>query len=182
MTKKLLLYLFFSLSFPILNYSQNCAGSCTWTITSSDTSSYTINIGQTLCVQSAGVAKGHIVLSGGTICVNNGGVLNTSNLSLNQGVVNNFGTIMHDGNFSLASGSITLNNNDGGTLNILGDLTISNVGVSFTNQGTVNITGNIIMSAGSIVNNDTMNYANITKTGGTNTNNATVNCCGGNSY
>lgn len=172
MIKKILFYLVLSL--PILTYSQNCTNSCTWTVFSSDTSSYTINTGQTLCIQTNGVVKGSIVLAGGLIC--SSGVINPSSLICTSGSISNYGTLMYNGNLALTTNGFSLVNNTGATLNVLGTLT--NAGASISNQGTVNITQSITMSDGSISNSGTMNYLDINKTGGTNENTGTVNCCG----
>jgi hypothetical protein len=176
MIKKLIFSLLIFTS--AFTYSQNCTETCTWTISSADAGSYTVNAGQTLCITSDGIAKGTITLAGGIIC--NAGVIYSSSFSCNQGTINNYGTITCTGNLSLVNDSLTINNNTGGTINVLGTLAISNAGAAITNsdQATVNIDGTITMSAGTITNTGTMNYPDINKTGGTNTNNGAVNCCG----
>jgi len=174
--KKQLVAITILLLSSILSFAQNCGESCTWTVTTADATDYTVNSTQTLCITEDGVAKGHITLSGGTIC--NDGVINTSLFTCTLGSLNNYGTLMYTGNLSLSADNLMLNNKLGATLNVLGTLTLSNSGSTLTNQGTVNCSGNIILSAGTIINSGTMNYSDITKTGGTNTNSGTVNCCG----
>ncbi|MCC6689934.1 MAG: hypothetical protein IT235_00230 [Bacteroidia bacterium] len=167
-------FFFFVFLYPFFLFSQNCSN-CNLTITAADTAAYTINTGQTLCITETGVAKGKIIISGGTIC--NKGSINPAALTCTAGTIINYGTLMLSNSLSINTPGFTLNNAAGATVNVIGQLTISKAESVFINSGTVNITGNINLSAGTINNSGTMNYANLNKTGGTNTNTGTVNCC-----
>ncbi|MCA6435647.1 MAG: hypothetical protein ACK5QC_09245 [Bacteroidota bacterium] len=125
-------------------YGQSC-GSCNISINSLDSSSYTINQGQTLCLDSNAVFVGTITINGGVVC--NKGLLSPKQLAFHTG-----GTLYNYSNISL-SGSFSLGNNcvlevkDGSTFNISNGVFNINGG-QVTNDGVITVIGAINFNAG----------------------------------
>lgn len=138
--------------------SQSC-GTCSINITSLDSSSYTVNSGETFCVDTTGNFVGTITLNGGTIC--NRGVFSAKVLTINNGVLSNYSNLSINTNASFGS-SCQLNNYGGAILNVNGSLTVS--GASIVNDGIINIYQNI-SNSGSVTNTNIINCYQLTGSG-----------------
>ncbi|MCO6501133.1 MAG: hypothetical protein J5I47_12265, partial [Vicingus serpentipes] len=121
-------------------YAQ-CAAGCTWTVTGSNSTNCTVNAGQKLCITSTGDYSGDLTLNGGTVC--NNGTLR-SDITFNSGRIDNYGdlTFSWGSGFLLSTGDSVYNYS--GTINFLGNLTISGGAVFINNQ-------DVIFSAGKSV-------------------------------
>lgn len=141
------LLLFSGLLLSIFSFAQ-CT-SCTTTISGTDPADRVVGLGQTLCIQSGGMATGRILISsGGKVC-NQGHIHNTNILIMAGGELDNYGMIMSDSllvsgpgavlnNFGsitddrlAATGGGTINNNGSISFSIFGDSTCT-----VNNQGT----------------------------------------------
>lgn len=138
---------FWVLIFFVTSYQgQNCS-SCNTVISSYDTLSYTIENGQTFCIDSTGNFQGAIILNGGTIC--NKGYFNPENITFNSGTIDNYGNATIPITLLLGASKV-INNKTDAIINFFGDLTLN--GGTFTNYGISNITQNLTNSSGSITN------------------------------
>jgi hypothetical protein len=174
--KKLSILLLVICVFCLAANAQISCSNCTYSISDLSKDNYTLTTGQTLCITSTGIIQGTITLNGGTIC--NDGVFSPTSFTYTQGSFNNGGVIIYTGTIDLNATGIVVDNNSSGTINVTGGITISNANVQFTNNGTLNTTQDIAVTAGTIINNGTLNYNAISNNGGTYTNNGTANCCG----
>lgn len=113
---------------------------CTSSVTNNNTSSYSVNTGQTLCINANLTYTGNITLNGGTLC-NNGTVQNITFLS---GTFNNYG------NYVKTTGSVIFNNTALLTINGLpgSSVNINNVDMfngantTFNVNSKMQVTGN----------------------------------------
>ena len=147
---KFILLALFLMSISAVN-AQSC-GNCTVNITDYNTLSYTVNTGQTFCVDTTGIFEGVITLNGGTVC--NKGTFNPNTITFNSGTINNYANMMLDNNFTLNTGAILLSDSSAVTT-FRGDFTIN--GGSFTNNGISNIKNNITFSSGTFSNSAVVN-------------------------
>jgi len=166
----------------------SCLESCTYTITAADAGTYTVNLGESICLESGAMFTGIINLYGGTL-INNATTtqtftLNTSSFDPN-GVVNNFGSISFPSNHVLGD-SITVNNE--GTMSFGGDLDILN-GTVYNNIDSTYITDELML-AGDLNNSGDMivgltitgsNSSNLSNSGTIEANNITMNSTWSNS-
>ncbi len=121
------------LSFLTIGLEANaqCGSGCTTTISTANSSNFTIVTGQKLCITSTGSVSGLITIaSGGTLC--NEGAVNSPNLWVAGGIFNNYGTINTNQLMVSQSGDFM---NDG-TASIDSLLVIDNSS-TFTNSGTL---------------------------------------------
>ncbi len=143
-----------------ISRGQSC-NNCNSIISGYDTLSYTVNSGQTLCIDSSAIVSGTITLNGGTIC--NKGFINAKAFNFNSGTINNYSNITL--NFSLV---IPLNSNliidSNAVINLNGGLTNNG---TITNTGFINTTDNV-QNNGSVTNNNVINCDHLTGAGITN--------------
>ncbi len=137
----LLLYLFFFLSISPYTVLSQCPGTgCTYTITGTDSGTYTVNNGEKICLDPGADFTGTVDLNDGEIinCATNP---QTFSFAVSPtGVINNYGIIEYPLSHTFPNG-LTFNNFL--TLNTTDNLTIS-VGAVFNNFGDANIGGTII--------------------------------------
>jgi hypothetical protein len=88
MKKLFLLPVLGILLFTSVTNGQNCQ-ICTYTVNAPDTSTYTLNSGQTLCITSSGVVNGTVILNGGIVC--NSGIFRPANFKYEDGDFDNYG-------------------------------------------------------------------------------------------
>lgn len=136
--------------------AQTC-GTCSVNITSFDTLAYTINVGQTFCVDTTGNFSGTIILNGGTVC--NKGFFNPSSITFNSGTIANYGNTSVALSISIGNNKTIINNADA-IFNITGGITMS--GGNFTNNGITNISQNITNTSGTINNTGILNCVQLT--------------------
>ena len=160
-----LLCLFASLTAQAQN---STCQSCTNSISTIDSSAYTLNVGDTLCITAEGTFTGKLTLNGGVIC--NSGSFVPDTLFFQQGKIINFGSINLNTGLQLGA-SCTIENSTEAAFNISGFLSVNHPTSSFTNEGSLNVLDNVLASGGSIINNGVINCnhaasnANITGTG-----------------
>lgn len=155
--KLILITLTFCL-FPESSSAQTCSG-CTYSITQRDTNSYTINTGQTFCIDSAGKFSGNIVINGGTIC--NRGLFIPKTISFQTGTIDNFAAVVFNENISLGSACV-FNNNAKSASRFKKSLII--VGALITNQGIITVGEQISITSGSVVNSGITNCRGVSGT------------------
>ena len=126
--------------------SQSC-GTCSINITGFDTLAYTVNAGQTFCVDTTGNFQGKLTLNGGSVC--NKGLFSPTQMTLTAGALNNYGNCSFPIAATLNSG-LTVTNNSGSILNINGNLGMS--GGSFNNSGITNISSSLTNTSGTLTN------------------------------
>lgn len=138
----LLLFLFPFLSFlPNTTLLGQCPGtSCTYTITGTDSGSYTVNIGEKICLDPGANFSGTIDLNDGEV-INCATSPQTFSFAVSPvGVMNNYGIIEYPANHSFAGG-MTFNNYL--TINASGDLTVMS-GAILNNYGDINGDGYLL--------------------------------------
>lgn len=145
--------------FPVEKVKAQCS-ICTTHIIGSDSLTYTVSIGQTLCVDSTGILKGTIVLNGGTIC--NKGIFNPASVTFTSGELHNYGNAQVNFNSTLGT-SLTWINYGGSILNLNGSLTVS--GGSFSNEGILNVETTLTFSSGTFSNQNIINCATLAGSG-----------------
>lgn len=155
--------------FSCFNAKAQTCGTCSINITSLDSSNYTVNTGQILCVDTTGNFVGTITLNGGTIC--NKGIFNPQAITFTSGSVSNYGNTSLNGSVTLGSAGQITNNSDA-IMNINGGLT--NGGGTLTNDGIINVSQTIQNTSGVITNNSIINCVQISG-GGTLNNNGKIN-------
>jgi hypothetical protein len=155
--------------FSLFNGKAQSCGTCSINITSLDSTDYTVNSGQTFCIDTSGNFVGTLTLNGGTIC--NKGLFNPKTITLTSGSVTNYGNTSLNTSVTLGSG-IQVTNNSDALMNINGNVT--NSGGALTNSGIINVGQNIQNNSGSITNNSIINCYQITGSG-TLTNNGKIN-------
>ena len=131
--------------------AQSC-GNCVLTISGANNTSYTVNPGQTICLDSTAMYTGNITMNGGTIC--NKGIFKPQSLNFTSGTISNYGNIKIAGNFLLGSNQ-TIVSERKAFLKIGGNLTIS--GGTFTNKGITNVNVTLAYVAGSFTNSGIVN-------------------------
>lgn len=93
----------------------------------------------------SGLTGDDVNITGGTVAFTYGGTItNSSGRSINISNKTTSGNVTFNGAITDTGTGISLDNNDGATLNFTGGLTLntgSNIGFSATNGGTVNVTG-----------------------------------------
>lgn len=181
-TRNFVLILF--VFFVTLQVQAQCPGaSCTYTIIGTDNSSYTVNTGETICLEASADFTGTINLANGTLLncatATQSFTLNSQSGSTNS-TVNNYGYLNFLGNYNLTN-SLIFNNyesfNVGGNLNIIGTSTLNNYGTtdvdaelqlqdSLFNFGILNVSTSLITSSsGSLSNSGVINANNWTTSG-----------------
>ncbi|MDI9341682.1 MAG: hypothetical protein QM534_14015 [Sediminibacterium sp.] len=145
--KCVLLLVFLAFKFS----AQNCS-TCSVTINDNSSSSYTINAGHTLCIDSLGNFEGSIVINGGLLC--NKGIFSPSTVIFSGGTIQNYGLMTYPGNVLLTNG-ITLNNLPSGVINITGMLELN--GGIIDNQGVWNVKKGLINTMGGFTNSGIFN-------------------------
>jgi len=133
---------------------------CTTHILGLDSGTYTVTIGQTLCVDSTGVLAGTVILNGGTIC--NKGVFKPGTLTLTSGTFYNYGSAAVTSNVTFGS-SLSWTNYGGSILNLEGSLTVS--GATVSNDGILNVETTLTFSSGSFSNSNIINCSSLTGSG-----------------
>ncbi len=121
-----------------------------------DTTTYTISTGETLCIYKTGTCRGSIVLNGGTIC--NNGKLIPKSFVFNSGVIINNKMMKVNSNFYLSSSTSCINS-PGSVFNINGSLSIT--GGSLVNEGIINTSGNINNNSGVLDNKTIINCSSL---------------------
>ncbi len=142
--------------------SQTC-GTCSINVNSLDSASYTINTGETFCVDTAGNFIGLITLNGGTIC--NKGIFNPHTIQFNTGTISNYGNTSLKTSVTIATNAVLTNNADA-VMNINGVVTLS--GGSLNNSGIINVDQNIQNTSGAITNISIINCTQISGSGSLN--------------
>lgn len=155
--------IFISLFFVFQAKSQTC-GTCSINITSLDSADYTVNSGQTFCIDTTGNFIGTISLNGGTIC--NRGIFFPKTIQFGSGTITNYGNTSLNTSISLNTNTV-LNNNVDAVMNINGVLTI--IGGTLNNGSILNIDQNIQLTSGSLINSSIINCTVLS--GGGNLNN-----------
>lgn len=148
--------------FSISVKSQTC-GTCSTNITSLDSANYTVNSGETFCIDTTGNFIGTINLNGGTIC--NKGIFNPKIIVFNSGTISNNGNTSFRTSISVPSGS-QLSNNADAVMNTNGSLTMS--GGTLSNDGIINVDQTIQNTSGVINNNGIMNCSQLSGSGSLN--------------
>jgi hypothetical protein len=128
--------------------------SCNTVITAIDSASYTLNAGDTICIHSEGILRGGIVLNGGVIC--NSGNLNPVSFIVQSGTIINNGIFTIPADLQLNAGSHLINHAEG-IVNVTGYFSVHHASASATNEGSINIQGNLLAASGSITNNGVIN-------------------------
>jgi hypothetical protein len=148
--------------------SQTCAG-CGTNVASLDSSAYTVNSGETFCIDSTGNFIGTLTLNGGTVC--NKGLFAPKAFAFSGGTINNYGnaTVKSSLSFDSSSG---LNNGGGSILNIVGNITVA--GGAVVNDGIMNVDQSILNNSGSLSNSSIINCSQLTG-GGSLTNTGAIN-------
>jgi len=146
--------LWIALSFILcikLANAQTCS-SCSVNITTTSNGSYTINAGETFCVDTAGKFTGTLLLDGGTIC--NKGIFKPSAFTFISGSINNYSSVSFNAGLTLNS-ACSLYCEKKTFLRINGTLTVS--GGSFTGKGICNIHDNVSFTSGTVNNSGIIN-------------------------
>lgn len=167
-------------AFVIFSVKMNaqCGTGCTITISSANSSNYTITSGQKMCITSTGSVSGLITIaSGGILC--NQGVVNSPNLWVAGGIFNNYGSM--NTNLCMASQGATFYNY--GTITIDSFL-VSQSATTFVNNGTLDVNRFTTAQSATTTNNGTItsNYLYDSAAVFNNNLNLTVNYDFGNSY
>lgn len=139
--------------------SQSCE-SCSITVNSLDSTVYTLNVGQTLCIDTTGIFIGTINLNGGVIC--NKGIFNPMVISIISGEINNYSNVSIKSGITISE-TLILNNKPDAIMNILGNLTIG--GGTISNNGIINVDQNIQYNSGVFINSNVINCAQLTGSG-----------------
>lgn len=153
---KKIISLFAFLTLTYFASAQSC-GSCTVNISGYDTLAYTVNSGQTFCVDTTGNFQGILILNGGTVC--NKGYFNPHSFTFNTGTIDNYGNSTLETSITLSSNKV-INNKPDAVTNLSGGLTLS--GGAFTNNGITNISQNITNTSGTINNTGILNCVQLT--------------------
>ena len=148
------------LAFLYVKSNAQTCGTCSTNITSLDSTSYTVNTGETFCVDTTGNFVGTITLNGGTIC--NKGLFNPKSLIFTSGTINNNANTSLKSAISVGANS-QLNNNPDAIMNIAGSLTVG--GGTVSNNGIINVDQNIQNTSGSLTNSSIINCTQISGSG-----------------
>jgi adhesin HecA-like repeat protein len=139
----------------------NPTDSLTYYVFNTDTATYTLSAGKTLCIYAGGIFKGTVTNNGGTIC-NNGRFLPKA-FSFTSGTIINSGMIKIGSILSLSTSKNILNGPKG-VLTVSGGITLS--GGSLSNEGIINSNGTLSNNSGTL---DNRAIINCTALSGTNT-------------
>jgi hypothetical protein len=131
--------------------AQTC-GSCFVTISDTSSAMYTINAGQTFCVDSTGKFTGTLTLNGGNIC--NKGMFRPHALTLISGSFYNYSSVTINANFTIGS-SVLFYGDKRSFVRVNGNFTVS--GGAFTNKGIANIHNTASFTAGTFSNSGIFN-------------------------
>lgn len=131
--------------------SQVC-NTCQVLISETSSESYTVNAGETFCVDSIGNFDGSIVLNGGSIC--NKGIFKPVSITLINGSIQNFGLLTFSSG-QVFSTNLTLTNDGEGIVNFVSTLEIS--GGTLFNAGVCNIKLNFLNTSGTVTNTGILN-------------------------
>jgi hypothetical protein len=151
-----------------LHAQNSTCQTCINSISTLDSSSYTLNAGDTLCITPEGTFTGSITLNGGVLC--NSGSFVPDTLVFQQGKIINNGIVNLNTGLQLGA-NCTIENTAEAAFNISGFLSVNHPSSGFTNEGSLNVVDNVLASGGSIINNGVINCthaasnANITGTG-----------------
>lgn len=167
--------LVFSVLLPPIHVKSQSCNSCTvsiltndsltFRIINSDTTSYTVNVGQTLCIYATGTLKGNITLNGGIIC--NNGRFFPNTLAFNSGTLSLVG-ITKIKNPVTVSGNKAINVSQGCVMNITGNLSLT--GGTLNNEGMINVDGALINNSGDLVNKAIINCSTMSGNNAVNNN------------
>lgn len=168
MPMKRLLLLTAFVFITLLNKAQTCA-TCSINVSGYDTTNYTINSGQTLCIDTTGNFSGNITLNGGSIC--NKGIFSPAVINFTNGMIDNYGSSNLPGPLIL-SNNLVYNNKQDAITNITGSITVN--GGVLTNFGILNVSQGFTNNSGTINNGGILNCLQLS---GTNTisNNGVIN-------
>jgi phage baseplate assembly protein gpV len=136
--------------------AQTCS-TCTVNITGYDTLNYTVNAGETFCIDTLGHYEGHLIMNGGMVC--NKGLFKPKSITLTSGTIDNYANSTLPAAVTLSANRI-LNNKADAILNINGGVTVS--GGTFTNNGIINVSANITNSSGTVTNTGILNCLQLT--------------------
>ncbi|MCE3226608.1 MAG: hypothetical protein K0S32_1159 [Bacteroidetes bacterium] len=154
---KLILALFLQLFFsPFISKSQTCLP-CTYTVTGVSNTSFTVNTGQTLCLDSLTKFSGTVTLNGGTVC--NKGFFNPSALIFNSGTIYNYHNILLNNVFTLNT-NCSLFNIKRSSLKITGTFAIA--GGNFDNKGISSVLNPLSFNSGTFNNSGIINCKGLT--------------------
>lgn len=157
---------FFTVLFSLFIFTQikaQTCGTCSININSLDSASYTVNSGETLCVDTAGNFIGTITLNGGTVC--NKGIFNPHTIQFNTGTISNYGNTSLKTSVTVTTNAVLSNNADA-VMNINGVVTMS--GGTLNNSGIINVDQNIQNTSGTITNTSIINCTQISGSGSLN--------------
>ncbi len=163
-TKIPLLSFLLSFFFFVSTTKAQTCNTCTIHISGNDTNSYTLNTGQTLCIDSGYAFTKNITLNGGSICI--AGVFSPATFINNGGAItiNQNAVLVYRGDFNVGTLQITVSEKS--VLNVLGKLTLVS-GSKISNKGSINTNNNIILNTGSTLeNNGVLNYTSLENNGG----------------
>lgn len=120
-----------------LSYAQ--CSTCTYTVSSNNSGNYSLNSGQTLCIQTGVRFTGNITMNGGTLC--NSGTIDGGNLNING---NGNGTKIYNyGVFKRSDLSFKGQFHNYGKVEISGDLNINTNGEFYNELGATLTVNNI---------------------------------------
>lgn len=158
--KKLIFFLLLVFAMCTQLKAQACV-TCSITIKNIDTLNYTVNAGQTFCVDTIGIFTGTITINGGTIC--NKGFFGPRAITFNTGTIDNYANLSLPTSVVLSNNKL-IYNKPSAFANVTGSLTIS--GGVFTNNGIATISQNITNTSGTVNNTGILNCTQLI---GTNT-------------
>lgn len=147
------LSLFIALLLAAPDYFGQSCGTCSLTISNLNNTSYTVGLGETLCIDSLGQYTGTLTLNGGTVC--NKGVFRPNAFNYNSGTINNYARIILNNSLTLDSSNKIVLCEKKSFLKLNGILTLS--GGSFTNKGITNVQTNINHTSGTLSNSGIIN-------------------------
>jgi phage baseplate assembly protein gpV len=150
-------------------HGQPC-GNCSTVISGTNAASYTVNTGQTLCIDSTGIFTGSLTLSGGTLC--NKGNFKPALFMFDSGTFTNNSIAAITGTLNLSNGKTVLCGKRS-FLQLSGDATVS--GGNFSNKGIVNIKNNVTSNSGTFSNTGILNCRTFSGAVGSYTNTGIIN-------
>lgn len=145
--------------FIAISVKSQCT-TCTVNVTGTDTTSYTVLSGQTLCIDTSGAFTGIVILNGGTVC--NNGIFKPATFTYTSGSINNQGNMTINSDLSLVNGS-SLTNSINGIVALSGNIILN--GTTINNIGIMNISQNIQFNSGTFNNENIINVNNVTGSG-----------------
>ncbi|NNC85062.1 MAG: hypothetical protein HKN75_03205, partial [Bacteroidia bacterium] len=145
--------------FPIQSINAQCPSTgCTTTISGVNTTNYTVNVGQKLCLASGAIYSGTVTMNGGTLencatapqsfgllysgatssIVNNYGTVSFASVNIDQGIFNNYGIYLESNNIDIQNTAI-FNNYD--SVYSGANLVVTN-SAQFINWGSLDVINN----------------------------------------